>query len=282
MTRARAHLILFVALVLVSTSGPFLHEAKMDAFAVVFFRMAGSALLFLAWAAKLGRVRVTSAQLRVLALAGGLLAAHWGLWIKAFDLTDYASNLLLLVVQPVTAVGVNLVRGQDRPTRNTWLSVALATVGLLLVAGGDLALGPRALLGDALCVLGALSITLFYVVAQEERSALPLPTFMFWSMGLGALWILPVVALSGARLVGYPAESWAWAGALVVLTTVGGHGLFNLAARHLSLFTVNVVIVLEPAIAIAMGAVLFGAQLQPSQLWGGLVLSLAVVFGLRP
>ena len=55
-----------------------------------------------------------------------------------------------------------------------------------------------------------------------------------------------------------------------------------MAARHLKLFTVNIVIVLEPAIGIAMGAVMFGATVSRLQVAGGLVLAVAVVLGLLP
>jgi drug/metabolite transporter (DMT)-like permease len=54
-----------------------------------------------------------------------------------------------------------------------------------------------------------------------------------------------------------------------------------LAARSLSLFAVNLAIVIEPLLAIAMGALMFGAQLRPLQGIGGIVLSIAVVLGLR-
>src|SRR5262249_35501592 len=92
---------------------------------------------------------------------------------------------------------------------------------------------------------------------------------------------LPVAALSGARFSGYPAGAWGWMAALVVLTTVGGHGFMNLAARQVKLFTVNVVIVLEPAIAIGIGAVVFGARGHPPQVAGGALLAVAVISGLR-
>lgn len=280
MTRGSAYVVLFVGLFLVSTSGPFLRMAHMDAFAVVLYRMGFSALLFLGWAALRGELRASAAQVRRIALGAAFLAAHFMLWIKAFDLTDYASNLLLLVTEPVTAAIFGIWLG-ERPNRNTWVSVALAVVGLAIVAGGDFRLGPRALLGDALCVVGGIAITLFFVVTKRERSALSLSCFMGLTFAFGALCTLPVIALAQSPLGGYPPASWAWMAALVVLTTVGGHGAFNVAARHVTLFTVNVVVVLEPAIAIAMGALLFEASVTGLQVAGGAVLAAAVVVGLR-
>lgn len=280
MSRGAAHAVLFVGLFLVSTSGPFLRMARMDAFAVVLFRMGFSCALFLAWAAVRGELRVSRAQLGRIALGGAFLSAHFMLWIKAFDLTDYASNLLLLVTEPVTAAIFGVWLG-ERPNRNTWISVALACVGLGIVAGGDFQHGARALLGDALCVIAGVAITLFFVTTKKERSALSLSCFMGLTFAFGAVCTLPVIALAHSPLAGYSGTSWAWMAALVVLTTVGGHGAFNVAARHVTLFTVNVVVVLEPAIAIAMGAALFEASITGLQLVGGVILAAAVVIGLR-
>jgi drug/metabolite transporter (DMT)-like permease len=126
------------------------------------------------------------------------------------------------------------------------------------------------------------AITLFFAITRHERRALPLSAFMAATCGVGALCALPVALWAGAPMLSYPPASWGWMLALIVLTTVGGHGCFNLAAKHVPLFTVNVVVILEPAIAIGMGALMFGAQVTPLQVAGGLVLSVGVVFGLWP
>jgi len=157
----------------------------------------------------------------------------------------------------------------------------LAIVGLAIIAGGDFALGARALAGDAMCIGGGFAITLFYVVTRHARAATPIDAFMALVMAVCALASLPISLLAHAPIVSYPPSSWAWMAALVVLTTVSGHGLLNLAARHVKLFTVNVIIVLEPAIAIALGAVLFGARVTVLQVAGGVLLAAAVVIGLR-
>jgi drug/metabolite transporter (DMT)-like permease len=166
-------------------------------------------------------------------------------------------------------------------TPRTWLSVGLALGGLAIIAGGDFALGPRALAGDGMCILGGLAITMFYVVTRDARAATPLPAFMGWTMVGCAALSLPVALAAGAPLAGYTGPEWGWLLALVVLTTVGGHGLMNEAARGVTLFALNIVIVLEPAIAIAMGALMFGATITSPQAVGGALLAAAVVVGLK-
>jgi drug/metabolite transporter (DMT)-like permease len=275
-----AHAVLFGGLLCVSTSGPFLVMAGMDALAVVFLRMALSAVVFLAWAAAHRELRLVPGQTRALIAGALLLATHFVLWVKAFDLTDYASNLLLLVAQPVMAAIVS-VRLGERTARGIGVPIGLALVGLLLIAGGDFALGPRALLGDAFCILGGVAITFFYVVTRQARAAMPLATFVGLTFAIGAVAVAPLVWLFGAPLLAYPSETWLWLGLLVGVTTVLGHGLTNLAARHVSLFTVNLVIVLEPAIGLGLGWLLFRAKIGVMTVIGGAFLILSVLLGLR-
>ncbi|MBI4508569.1 MAG: EamA family transporter [Deltaproteobacteria bacterium] len=280
-TRPAAHILLFLGLVLVSTAGPFLVVANLDAYAVVFWRMALGAVVYLGWDFARGRLRVPSGYLRGITLGALLLAAHFCLWVKAFDLTDFSSNMLLLVMQPVIAVFLGMRLG-EKPTRSTWASIGLALLGLAIITGGDISLGSRALLGDVLCVLADLAIALFYVVAQDARRDLPLSTFMGFTLAIGAVSVLPITWAAGSPMVGYSASSWAWLAALVLVTTVAGHGLFNLVSPHISFFTLNVVIVLEPPIGILIGALLHGATVTSVQVAGGVFLGVAVIVGLRP
>lgn len=275
-TDRRAHVVLAVGLVLVSTSGPFIKAAGLPAYAVVFWRMAIAAPLFLLVA------RAWPRHLRSeLALGAVLLTSHFLLWVKAFDLTSYASNLILLVAQPVMGAIASARLGEPTGPRTFW-SVGLALAGLVVIAGGDVALGARALLGDLMCVAAGVTITLFYVTTRRARREMALPAFMGWTFVLGALLALPVAVLAGDALVGHGGAQWAWLAALVVITTVGGHGAMNLAARGVSMFALNFVIVLEPAIALGLGAIMFGAGVTAWQLVGGAILAIAVFVGLAP
>ncbi len=273
--------ILMVGLVFVSTAGPFFVMSKLDAYAAVFYRtlFAGGLGLGLAYARGALSWPVMRLHARGLILGGLLMGAHFLLWIKAFDLTDFASNMLLLVAQPVIATMLGAALGEPAP-RLAWLAIGTASAGMLLIAGADLTLGPRALLGDGLCIIAGGLIALFYVVARDARRALSMDAFMGVTMLVAAVLALPVAYFAGVPLTGFSAESWYWLGAIVLVTTLGGHGLMNLAARDVSLFTLNLVIVLEPPIAIGLGALLFGASITSLQAAGGVLLAFAVAIGL--
>ncbi len=281
MDRAGPYLLLFTGLVLVSTAGPFLVCTDMDPFAVAFWRLLGAGTLFALWGLATGQLRARRSDLKIIAAGGVLLALHFALWIWAFHLTDFASNLLLLVVQPIMAAVFGARMG-EKTTPATWTAVAVAVIGLAIIAGGDVALGRRALIGDAISIVSNIGITAFYAMTRGPRRATPLPAFMAIAMGTGAVALIPLLLVTHAQVTGYPSRSWAWLAALVLVTTVGGHGVMNYVARRVTLFTLNVVIVLEPPLGVAIGAPLFGASITPLQVVGGLVLSLAVVIGLAP
>ena len=281
-TSRRGYFALFAGLLAVSTSAPFFVMARVDAYAAVFWRTSLAALIALAVGALRGRLdlRALARHARSILWGGLLLGGHFLMWVKAFDLTDYASNLLLLVFQPIMAAFLTARLGERLP-RHAFTAVALAIAGLGLIAGSDFAVSPRALLGDALCLAAGVAITLFYVVTGKARRALSVEVFLGAVMLVSSATAWPVARAAGVPLWGFSASTWGWIGAIVLVTTLMGHGLMNHAANHVSLFTLNIVIVLEPAVGVAIGALLFGARLTAVQLLGGALLSAAVLFGLR-
>lgn len=273
----RGNIALLFGTLAVSTSGPFFMMAKMSAFAAVFWRTALAGLIAISVARIRGSLRgdVLRAHTRGLLLSGALLSFHFLLWVKAFELTDFSSNLILLVAQPVFAALLDRARGQTLPLR-TPLVLALSLVGMVMVAGGDVSLGPRALLGDLCCILAGLLGAVFFVVGREARAAMALDAYMGSTLLGAALTALPVVWISGVSLFDYPATSWLWLSGIVLASTLAGHGLLNAAARSVSLFSVSFAILLEPVLSIALGALLFGAEISHIQLLGGSILILSV------
>ena len=257
--------------------------ARVDAYAAVFWRTALTALIGLGIGLLRGRLDPAELrrQARPLLFGGVLLGVHFLMWVKAFDLTDYASNLLLLVFQPIMAAFLTARLGERLP-RHVFAAVGLSLLGLALIAGGDFALSPRALFGDALCLAAGAAITVFYVVTSRARRALSVEVFLGAIMLVAAATALPVALVAAVPLVGFSAATWGWIGGIVMVTTFMGHGLMNYAANHVSLFTLNIVVVLEPAVGIVFGTLLFGATVSVTQLLGGALLGAAVLFGVRP
>ena len=65
------------------------------------------------------------------------------------------------------------------------------------------------------------------------------------------------------------------------MPTVVGHACFNWAAPRVRFFTLNLLIVLEPAIALLLGIWLLDERPTLEQLAGGAILAAAVFVGTR-
>lgn len=279
---------LFGGLLLLSTSGPFFLASRMDPWTVAVARLSSAGgLLLCAWLfthrpwshGSQESWRLVRGELPRLTLGAAIFVTHLLLWMHAFDYTSFASTVLLLVVQPALAAVIGGLFG-ERLQPAMWWSLAIAGVALCLVAAGELSIGPRAWIGDGMCILSALCTTLFVPTTQRARRRLPMSLFLGLVFSIGATGLLPVVLLRGGLTVGYGWESWGWLAAIVLVSTIGGHGLTNLAARSLSLFRLNIVILLQPLLAIGIGAALFDLSATSLQLLGGGLLLLAVAVGL--
>ncbi|MET0283569.1 MAG: DMT family transporter [Polyangiales bacterium] len=284
--RASGRVALLLGLLGIATSGPFFVMSGLQPFSAAFWRtlLAGSLAMLIARLRGELDLSLLRRHARGLVLTGLLFGTHFLLWVKAFELTDFASNLLLLVAQPVSAALLDRMLGRALPPR-ALLSLGLAMAGMLLVAGADISLGPRALLGDAMCVVAGFLGAMMYVSGLEARRALSMNAFLGSTCLVASCLALPVALIADVPLWCFSATSWQWLLAMVVITTLLGHGMLNTAARTLSLFTVNIVIVLEPVLAILLGAWLFGASIGWLQVAGGVLLTAAVfplVFAARP
>lgn len=192
----------------------------------------------------------------------------------AFSFTTLDSSALLLVAQPIMAVVVGGLFGERfRPAMG--ISIAIAAVAVFLVAAGDLQIGPRAWVGDGMCLLAALCTTVFIPVTRVARRALPMSLFLGITFLLGALLLLAEVSFFDYRW-----SQWAWLWGIVIVATIGRHGLTNLAARRLSLFRIQLITLLQPLLVIAIGMSLLDLPAGAPHLLAGALLVVAVAVGL--
>lgn len=282
-SRVPVWLVLAIGTVAVSTAAPLIELAALPFLTIAAWRTLGTGLLYGALPGS-GKEPAWSSHAEFFSLLGGaaLLAAHFGLWIAAFEHTSYASTVILLALQPLFAAALGrVVLGERLHAGQLW-GGALGLAGLVLLVWPDLD-APRQLFGDGLAVLGTLALALYYVVVSRARQALSFPTFMSRCYGLAGLLLTVVCMGTGTHLFhNVDGGSLPFVLLLIVVPTVVGHACFNWCIGRVPLFTLNLLIVLEPALALVFGAWWLGTSITLWQLAGGAVLGLAVFVALRP
>ena len=239
--------LLGIAIVAVSTSGPLMAATAVPALAIAFWRNAMAAGVLLP--VVLTRCRAELAGLdrrerRLAALAGLLLALHFATWIPSLGYTSVASATALVATQPVWAALLSRARGIT-VARAVWVGIAVAMSGVLLLTGVDLQVSGRALVGDALALAGGAFAAAYVVAGSEVRRSVSTTTYTFLCYTTTALLLLVTCVLGRQALAGYDGEDWLKLVALTAGAQLLGHSMFNRVLRSVSATVVSLAVLLE-------------------------------------
>jgi drug/metabolite transporter (DMT)-like permease len=244
----------------VSTSGPLIAATVAPALAIAFWRCAFGTAALIPYALLRHRRELTGLSgrdLRLILLAGGLLAAHFACWVPSLNYTTVASSTALVCMQAVWAAMFARLVG-DRLPRRGWLGMGLALLGVLVLTGVDFSLSTRALVGDLLALVGGVFSGAYVVVGGEVRRHVSTTAYTTLCYGSCALLLLVTCLLSGQRLAGYQAGDWAKLVALTVLAQLLGHSVFNRVLRTTSPTVVSIAILFEVPGAAILAALWLG------------------------
>jgi len=251
-----------VALVAVSTSGPLIAATAAPALAIAFWRnaMASAVLVPTALVRCREELRALDRRERRLALlAGLLLALHFATWIPAVGLTSVASATALVATQPVWVALLAAARG-ERVGGRVWCGIAVAVVGAVLLTGVDLRVSGRALLGDGLAVLGGMFAAAYMTAGGEVRRSVSTTTYTALCYSTTSVLLLVVCLVGRQDLGGYAAGDWVKLVALTAGAQLLGHSLFNRVLRTTSATVVSLSILLEIPGAALIAALFLGQR----------------------
>jgi drug/metabolite transporter (DMT)-like permease len=252
-------LLVAVALTAVSTSGPLIAATAVPALAIAFWRnaLASGLLLPVALASCRDELRqLDRRELRLAAVAGGMLALHFATWTPALTYTSVASATALVATQPVWAALISGRRGEP-VGRAVWLGIGIAMSGAALLAAVDLQVSGRALVGDLLALAGGAFAALYMTAGSEVRRSVSTTTYTLLCYGTTAGLLLVVCLAARQPLTGYDADDWLKLVALTLGAQLLGHSLFNRVLKTVGPTTVSMLILLEiPGAALIAAAFL--------------------------
>lgn len=277
MTRRTVGL-LVVGVVAVSFSAVLVRLADAPALAQAFYRCAFAAAVVL----PLGVARhadgyrsLSRAQWGLAVLSGSFLAGHFATWIPSLSYTSVAASTVIVTTQPLWVALFGGIAG-ERTSRRALAGIAVAIVGTLVITGGDLGGGGRALFGDLLAMAGAACAAVYVLAGRRLRQELSVIVYTSIVYTTAALALAVCVAASGTPFTGYPAETWL----LFVLMTIGpqflGHSVFNYVLGHVKASVVAIAVMAEPVGATLLAMVILGETPSAGVVIGGALILLGV------
>jgi len=191
---------------------------------------------------------------RLMALAGVFLGAHFATWVPSLRFTTVASSTALVATQPVWAALIARRRGVQID-RVAWIGIGISLVGVLVLTGIDFALTPRALIGDALALAGAVLAALYVTVGEQVRSTTSNPVYTMLCYATAGVFLLGLVILLRVPLLGFSTRDWVLILAITLGAQLLGHSVVNRVLATTSATVVSLAILLEmPGATIAMVA----------------------------
>lgn len=285
--RALPFIVLLIGIFAVASSSILIRFAQglgITSTNIAAWRLILAAIILLPIALTHGRAELRLLGRRELALgavAGLFLALHFITWISSLEYTSVASSVALVSTNPLWVGLASLLIFRERLGRLTVAGIALTVGGSALIglsdSGGHGA--ANALLGDALALLGAISVSIYYLIGRELRRTLGTLSYIWLVYSSGALVMVAINLLGAlaqgrelASLAQFPPMGWALLLGLALGPQLMGHTIFNWALRHFSATFVTIALLGEPMGSALLALLLFGEPFQPLQLVGFAVL----------
>jgi drug/metabolite transporter (DMT)-like permease len=224
---------------------------------------------------------LTGREWKLIGGASVFLALHFATWIASLDYTSIANSVVLVTLVPVWLALYGLLILRVSTGLSTWLGIALAVAGSVVIAFGSAAGGTTSLLGDLLALAGGLLFAGFFLLAQRVRQTVALLPFVTLVYGGAAVWLWIAVLALGLPVTGLSATTYGAVIALALFSQVIGHTGYNWAVRAIAPTLLAVTFLGEPVLATLLGWAYFGEGFGWPTALGGVLILAGIWLGTR-
>lgn len=277
MVPLHALVVLIAALTAISSAGVLVSAMPaMDAWAIAWWRMLGTALILSPLLRRLPR-----SEWGPVSIAGLFLALHFALWFMSLQRIPVMRSTLLVTLAPIWAGIVEWTLLKRAPHRMFWFGLVLALPGVLWMSGGG-DLGAQDRIGDGLALCGGITGALYFVIGGEVRKRVGVLVYMSGVTMVAALClsvalffespsIRPATMLEAGLLVG-----------LIAGPQLIGHNGLNYVLKFLPASVVTATTLLEPVGAALLAFAVLAQVPSIYEVTGGVVVLVGVSIATWP
>lgn len=228
--------------------------------AIVFWRTAIAAAVFYFFC-RLTRphlLRISRPDLLRALAAGAILGVHWWCFFGAVEVSNVSIGLAGFASTCLFTTLLESLARKARPRLLQLFLAGLVTLGIVLVVGAKTSV-PNAGLGIALALVGAFLAAAYSLISKRlVMSAVPGPTIMLYQISAAFLvTVLGILVFPGMPFQTPLPSDWLPLLILAIACTFAAYLWYARLLKHLSAYTINLAINLEPIYGILMAAVLF-------------------------
>jgi len=270
---------LTVAAFAFGTSAIFIRfAAQASALSLTFFRLSIAAFVMLLIAhSRRDLICLARTDLVLVSISGVMLSLHFVMFIQAVKFTTVANATFLVSISPVLLAMLSPILLKERTTSREAVGVAIALLGILLVANAGN--GFRSFgLGEASALLAALFVSFYSITGRYLRThGVSTPCYTAYVYSIATIIAFSLAQLSGTNTFRtYDMTSTIAILGLALIPTLLGHSLYNYSLASVKAVTANLFPLLEPILASIFAVPFFGEIPAPVQLVGYLLILSAV------
>jgi drug/metabolite transporter (DMT)-like permease len=199
---------------------------------------------------------------------GIVLSLHFSTWFQSLELTSIPASVVLVDSSPIfTAILSTLFLGEALRKRS-WIGIAIAIIGAILLVWIDYGLELGALTGDLLALAGAVFLALYFIGGRKYAKDMPITVYTSIVYLVAAMTTLGLCLPIGYNvLVFEPSEVLIFL-ALAIFPTVLGHSVNNYLLTKVPAYVVSTAVLGEPIGATILAALLLNQVIESSEFVG--------------
>ena len=262
-TFKKALLQLHVFVFLAGLTGPLGFLIQLNGLMLVFYRMllASLVLVFIYFFTQQNDHYNFATKFKLIGI-GAIIALHWVCFYGSIKLANVS---IALGCFSSTSMFTSLIEPLATKVHMKWRDIligAISFIGILLIFHFDTKFRTGIIVG----LLSALLASIFSVINKGVTNKVDTFTIQFYEM-MGGVFFLSLIILGSIGLhqnqfVLPQQNDWFWILILAIACTVWANHLMLSSLKHISAFTLNVTLNLEPVYGIILAFVLFKEQKQ--------------------
>lgn len=202
--------------------------------------------------------------------AGAFFAIDLVFWNESLMQAPAATASLLANSAPLwVGLGASYLF-REQLTRRYWVGLAVALIGMVVVAQNAFAVTPQDIPGMLLAMGASICYAGYILSTRHARGGVDTATFMIWSLAIASIIILPIAFMLDKPLWGFSQMSWGYLIFLGIFTQTLGWLAINYALGHLPAPITSVVLLGQVVLAALLAVPILGEPIRTSQIIGGL------------
>jgi drug/metabolite transporter (DMT)-like permease len=278
---ARLVLFLSIGISAASTASIFIKLCDAPALIISAYRMVLASLILFPFAYRQKVWKDWSrSEIGWLILSGFFLSLHFALWIGSLKYTSVASSVVLVSTHPIfVGVGSWLFLKEHLGVKLV-LGICLSVLGSGLIGYGDMSLSKGALFGDGLALLGAITVSGYFLVGRKMRKGQNLLSYVFPVYSTAGMVLVLLALLWQNPFFGYRPSTYLLFLLLALIPQLIGHTTFNWALKYIPASMVAITILGEPVGSTILAFFILDEGLTSWKVMGGTLIFTGILIAL--